>query len=479
MKRFSLIIILTFSVFLTNAQKNIFVLVDVSKSVKSYQLDNAKTALREIFTSGNTTNGMVVGGNSSDLQFYKLQANDRIAVNAFGDLQTSANIIPILKTVNNPANDIGNILNSILWLPRDEWTYLTLARAKIAEFAKNHQINNYLLIEVTDNVNDDYGPNGTANYQGRTYLEDLITQYNTTINKVTDNGWTKVAFGSERKFLLSLTSGVNISQYTPPTFQATNDGITITYPSQTKKSAEYETNDASFTLAWECIKCNPNTVYTVSIKGYNGNTYSEQIDNINIKSTPLKLTQNGMYQIIVAASDYNLIPDTAFIKLNLVRDTKIKITSPIGTKKKPNEIKGASINVSWRCPDCDENTTYTVSIAGTDSNRNKVKPIKTKNFSVSFTDLRSGKYRITVSGTNGANSDTTFIKVSSGGGAGVFLFILLLIAAAVGGYLLIKKMKNKKPIPDSSNNNSNNNNNLIKNNTNNNNSVETADDGMF
>lgn len=479
MKKILLIYILILIVFLANAQKNIFVLVDVSKSVKSHQLDNAKTALQEIFTVGNVTNGTVVGGNSSDLQFYKLQASDRVAVNSFGDLQTSANIIPVLMTVNNPANDIGNILNSIVWLPRDNWTYLTLARAKIAEFAKNRRINNYLLIEITDNVNDDYGPNGTVNYQGNAYLEDLITRYNTTTNRVNDNGWTKVAFGNDKRFLLSLTSGVNISNYTPPTFQATNDGITITYPAQTKKSAEYEINDETFTLIWECIKCNPDMVYTVSIEGYNGNNYSEHIDTIKSKSAPLKLTQNGMYQIIVAANDHSLIPDTAFIKLNAIKDTKIKITSPIGTKKKPNEIKSENVNVSWGCPDCDENTTYTVSIAGTDNNRNKVKPIKTENFSVNLNDLPGGKYRITVSGTNGASSDTTYIEISSGGGAGVFLFILLLIAAAISVYLLNKKMKNKKPAQNSSDDNTKDSYNSTKSKTNNNNSVDTADDGMF
>ena len=461
--------------FCVNAQKNIFVLVDVSQSVKSFQLDNAKNALREIFNTGNTTNGTVVGGNSSDLQFYKLQANDRVAVNAFGKLQTSANIIPIVKTLNNPANEIENVLNSIVWSPRDNLTYLTLARAKIAEFAKNHHINDYMLIEITDNVNDDYGPNGIADYQGKTYLEDLITQYNTTTNKVTDNGWTKVAFGSDRKFLLSLTSGVNISNYKPPTFQATNSGITITYPSQTKMGAEYEINDALFTLTWACIKCNPNMEYSVTIQGYDGNTYTEQIDAIRKDSAPLKLPQNGMYQIIVQAKNCNLVPDTAYIRLNIVKDTKIKITSPVGTSKKPNEIKSENANVSWRCADCDENTNYTVTIAGIDGNKNKVKPIKTKNFSVSFNNLSSGKYRITVSGTNGASSDTTYIEMGSGGGSGVFWFILLLIAIGAFGFFLTKKMNSPKPIPNSSNNN----NNRSKGNSNSNNSAGTADDGIF
>ncbi|MDR2971947.1 MAG: hypothetical protein LBU83_08475 [Bacteroidales bacterium] len=478
MKRFLFIFTLVFSVLCLNAQKNIFVLVDVSKSVKSYQLDNAKIALKDIFTTGTVNNGTVVGGNLADLHFYKLQANDKVAVNAFGDLQTSANIIPILKTVNDPINDIDNILNSIVWLPRDNWTYLTLARAKIAEFAKKRGINDYLLIEITDNVNDDYGPNGTANYQGKTYLEDLITQYNTTTNKVTDNGWTKIAFGSDKKFLLSLTSGVSISTYTPPVFQPIRSGITITFPSQTKKGAELEINDESFTLTWACVKCKPDLEYSVHIEGYDGNTYTNHIDAIKTESIPLKLTQNGMYQIVVSASDCNLVPDTAFIKLNIVKDTKIKITSPVGTSKKPNEIKGEKVNISWRCPDCDENTTFTVSISGTDGTKmkDKQKPIKTKNFSVSINGLSSGKYRITVSGTNGASSDTTFIEVRSDGAAGWLLILLLLIGAGIGIYFIVKKMGKKPPIQTPSNNNYNDN---QKTSNNNNSNVETSDDGMF
>jgi hypothetical protein len=479
MKRIMLIFSLIFSVLCVSAQKNIFVLVDVSKSVKSYQLDNAKTALHEIFTTGTLTNGTVAGGSQSDLQFYKLQANDKVAINAFGDLQTSASIIPILKTVNNPTSDIDNILNSIVWLPRDNWTYLTLARAKIAEFAKNRRINDYLLIEITDNVNDDYGPNGTANYQGKTYLENLITQYNTTTNKITDKGWTKVAFGSDRKFLLSLTAGVNISSYTPPAFQPTNSGITITFPSQTKKGAELEINEVSFNLTWACIKCKPNLEYSVLIEGYDGNTYTEHIDTIKTETVPLKLTQNGMYRIIVSEKDCNLVPDTAFIKLNVIKNTKIQIMSPSkGTSKKPTEVKGESVNVSWRCPDCNDNTTYNVTVSGIDGNKHKEKPLKIKSNSASF-KLPSGKYKITVSGTNGASSDTTYIKVSGGGGAGVFLVILLLILASIGGYFLYKNLKNKKPTQSSSNNNYNRNNNSSNSSSSSNSSVDTADDGMF
>jgi hypothetical protein len=475
MRKIIIFFTLIFSVLFANAQKNIFVLVDVSKSVKSGQLDNAKMALREIFTTGNCTVGTVIGGNASDLQFYKLQANNRVAVNAFGDLQTSANIIPILKTVNDPNNDIDNILNSIVWLPRDNWTYLTLARAKIAEFAKNRKINDYQLIEITDNVNDDYGPHGRPNYSGNSYLENLITQYNTTSNRVTDNGWTKIGFGGNNLFLVSLTSGVNISRYTPPTFQPTNNGITITYPSQTKKGAEVEINDSQFTLTWACRQCNPNMEYAVSIEGYDGNNYTEFIDSIKTESAPLKLTQNGMYKIVVSAKKCNLRPDTAFIKLNIVKNTKIKITSPAGTKKKPKGIDSDKVNVNWSCPDCDENTQYTVSIAGT----NKAsKPIKTKNFSASFNDLPSGKYRITVSGTNGASSDTTYISISGGGG-GAFLVILLLIALVVGAYFLIKKLKDKKPTQKSSDNNSNNNNHSNSSNNSSSNNISTADAEMF
>jgi hypothetical protein len=478
MRGIILVSMFIFSALHVMAQKNIFVLVDVSKSVKQHQLDNAKIALNEIFTSGAITNGTVVGGTQQDLQSYKLQVGDKASVSAFGDLQTSSSIIPILKTVNNPDSDIDNILNSIIWKPRDNWTYLTLARAKIAEFAKNRKINDYLLIEITDNVNDDYGPNGHPSYQGNSYLENLITQYNTTTNKVTDKGWTKVAFGSDKKFLLSLTAGVNISSYTPPIFQPIHAGITITYPSLTKKSAELEINDESFTLTWACKKCQPNMEYSVFIEGYDGNSYTEHINSIKTESASIKLTQNGMYQIIVSASNCNLTPDTAFIKLNIIKDTKIQIMSPSkGTSKKPTEVTSESVNVGWRCPDCDDNTTYTVTVSGVEGNKHKEKPLKIKGNSASF-KLPSGKYKITVSGTNGASSDTSYIKVS-GGGSGWLFILLLLAAVGVGGYFLWKNLKNKPPTQNNSNDNYSNNNNSSNNSSSSNNSVDTADDGMF
>jgi hypothetical protein len=443
MKKTLFIILLILNILCLKAQKNIFVLVDVSKSVKSHQLDNAKTALREIFTTGNVATGNLVGGSVTDLQFYKLQANDKVAINTFGNLQTSANIVPILKTVNNLANDIDNILGSIQWYPKDNTTYLTLARAKIAEFAKSRHINNYVLIEISDNINDDYGPNGRPDYEGNIYLKDLIDKYNTTNNKVTDNGWTKVALDNT-VFRLSFTSGVNISAYTPPKFQATNSGITITFPSQTKKGAELEINDASFNLTWVCLKCNPDVEYSVHIEGYDGNTYSETIDTINADFAKIKLTQNGFYQFVVSARNCDLIPDTAFVNFNLIKDTKIKINSPAkGTSKKPTAVKSKSVNVSWFCPDCDDNTRYTVTVSGINNNRHKEKPRRELRSNSTSFNLPSGEYKITVAGTNGASSDTTYIEVGSGGGAG-WLLVLLLLAGLVGIYLLLKKMKDKK-----------------------------------
>jgi len=474
MKRFLFIFILFFNVFCLNAQKNIFVLVDVSLSVKQHQLDNAREALREIFITGSVTNGNVVGGNLADLQFYKLQAGDKVAINAFGNLQTSANIVPILKTVNNLANDVDNILSAIQWYPRDKWTFITLARARIAEFAKSRKINNYLLIEITDEESD---TRGEADYQGNTYLLDLVTKYNTTNNRVTDNGWTRVSFGSDKKFHLSLTSGVSISSYTPPKFQPLNNGITITFPSQTKRGAELEIYNEAFNLTWACLKCKPDLLYSVHIEGYDGNIYTQHIDNVNTDSVRIKLTQNGMYQIAVSANDCN--SDTAFIKLNVIKDTKIKITSPVGTKKKPNKIKGGNVNVSWRCPDCDENTIYTVSAAGTDGNKEKVAPVKVKNFSTSFNNLSSGKYRITVSGDKGASSDTTYIEVSNGGGE--WFFILLLLAAIGAGFYFFfrKKPPIKVPQQNSSNNASDKNKKTSSSNSNNNSNNDFSDDGMF
>jgi hypothetical protein len=185
-----------------------------------------------------------------------------------------------------------------------------------------------------------------------------------------------------------------------------------------------------------------------------------------------------MYQFIVSASNCNLIPDTAFVKLNVVKDTKIQIISPSKAKKdKPVEIKSENVNVSWRCLDCDENTNYTVNVSGLDGNKHKDKRTKLKNNSASF-NLPSGKYKITVSGTNGASSDTTYIVVNTGGGAGWFIGLLLLVAVGVGIYFLLKKMKGKNTSSNHSDDYSGG-----KKSSNNqysdNNSNDSSDDGMF
>jgi hypothetical protein len=145
-----------------------------------------------------------------------------------------------------------------------------------------------------------------------------------------------------------------------------------------------------------------------------------------------------------------------------------------GTSKKPTEVKNETVNVSWRCPDCDDNTTYNVTVSGIEGNKHKENPLKNlKSNSASF-KLPGGKYKITVSGTNGASSDTTYIVVKTGGGTW-FLVLLLLAAAGVGGYFLLKKMKNRKPVSNNSDGYSSNKKTSSKNEDNNN----PSDDGMF
>ena len=74
------LIIYTLSV---SAQDNVFILVDVSKSVKQADLISAKQTLTEILLGNTPNNSNVVGGSVQDLAQFKIKISDKISVVKF------------------------------------------------------------------------------------------------------------------------------------------------------------------------------------------------------------------------------------------------------------------------------------------------------------------------------------------------------------------------------------------------------------
>ena len=283
----------------------------------------------------------------------------------------------------------------------------------------------------------------------------------------------------KKNFVCLFSPKVDIDKYTPPLFQPTNNGITITTPVKSKIGNEYELNNETVTVAWVCKNCPSGITYQCYVEGYDGTDFSELKDVLSNTSTQFKL-QNGKYRIIVSASGVSA--DTTHIKVEIIRNTAISITSPkkVKTKQQAAKIEKENITVSWTCSDVPDNIRYNVNIMGLDRQKFKDKRANLTQNSTTFNNVPNGKYKITVSAT-GASSDSTFIEVSTGSGGVAFLIILLFIAAGIGGYFLWKKvikpnMEQKTKPKENNQTNYNNNNNYSPNDYNSNSSSNNFSD---
>jgi len=318
MNRIVTILFLSACLTTIQAQNDIFVLVDVSRSIRQSELNDAKQALTEVLTGVNPSRAFIAYGNQTDLTNYKANVNNKIAISKFGSLNTTIAINPTPITIQNIGSDVNSMVNSITWTPIDQQTYFNLAKAKIAEYAKRNKINIYKLCIISDNINDDFGPNGTPNYPNQ-YTRELAEGYNTTSNPVKET-WTKLKFNQNSNFTLSFSS-VDVSRYILPT----GPGITppppepaiikISSPIGTR-SKEAESKSKNLTVSWTCTNCPADINYSVRISGYDGNKFNDTRNNLTSNSTTFNNLSGGKYRITVSDSNYSAASDTTFVNIN-------------------------------------------------------------------------------------------------------------------------------------------------------------------
>jgi hypothetical protein len=307
-----LIIIVSFLCVLSvHSQNYVFVLVDVSKSITKDQLSDAKQALTEVLTGSALTKAFVAQGKPQDLTNFKIMQDDKLAIVKFGSLQTTLAINPNPTLIQNASVDISQVINSSSWTPTDLQTYITLAKAKIAEYAINHQIAKYKLYLISDNVQDDYGPGGKPNYPDD-YTRNLAEGYNTSMNQVNEAGYTKIKFGASSLFTLSFSPNVDISKYslpvgTPPS--GTTDDIistptiVLTAFANGKKDKPKETNSNSFSITWSC-SCPAGSIFNVLLTQVDGGTYKQKKSS-TANSVKFDDVPSGKFKIVVSTPNAN------------------------------------------------------------------------------------------------------------------------------------------------------------------------------
>ncbi len=302
---------ITFSVY---AQNNIFVLVDVSKSVTQPDLNNAKQALTEVLTGSSLTNAQIYKGASTDLIKFKMSNGDKLSIAKFGSCQTTTAISPSQSSITNVASDVSSVLNSISWIPTDNNTFIVLAKAKIAEYAKANSITNYKLCIITDNIQTDFSK-GKLTYCSDA-AKDLAESYNSGSNSVTEGVYTKLKFNSNSDFTISFIQNVDVSKYTLPGGNNTNPppppppltgtpSITLTSFADGKKEKPKPTNSNSFTISWTC-NCPTGTTFNVSLTEIDGGKFRDPSKK-NIQGNSVKYTDipSGKFKIAVTASNVN------------------------------------------------------------------------------------------------------------------------------------------------------------------------------
>lgn len=301
------------------AQNDIFILVDVSKSIKPNELNNGIQAMIEVLAGSTLSRAALYKGNLQDLNNFKLQIGDRISISKFGNLRTSMAINPMPTVVKNPVNDASQLLNSIPLSPTDNETYLRLAKAKIAEYAKNHNISNYNLYIISDNIDDHFGTGGKPNYPD-TYTRDLADSYNTTGNIVNEKGWTKINFPTSTNLDFTLSfSPVDVSRFSlpvgaPPITTGDNviSSIVLNSPPKAKRGNEYKIESENLNIVWSCSNTPKGGLFSVKVSSYEGGKFSESRKDLSATSTSIKIPR-GKFKITVTAQNFTANSDTTCV----------------------------------------------------------------------------------------------------------------------------------------------------------------------
>jgi len=300
MKRLVIALGFCLTILMTYGQDNIFVLVDKSKSVKQSDQLQARQLLVNIL-SGTQVDGSV-WRQSGNYSFRQVAPGTKFMIMPFGDKATVMNYSALINIIG-AASDIANYVN--LYYPTqltDDWTFITLAKARLAEIAKENGIDTYQLIFISDNTSDDFG--GNAGYN--TYEQELVNTYNTNDNPVTEHPGTRFVLIDNPRFSL-FSQMIDVSRYTSPR----------TSPiSQKKETLKIEltsldggtsrdpilVKDNKFTVSWICRNAPENALYKVRLTPLNQRGVKAQTNSVTGNYCNFQNINNGRWRITVSSA---------------------------------------------------------------------------------------------------------------------------------------------------------------------------------
>ncbi len=329
--------LLFFVAFQANAQENVFILVDVSKSVYQSELTNAKKLVSDVLT-GQYSSSSVFSTNGTTPSF-NFSSGGYFAILHFGDKGTVTNSNPTVHKVNNSNEVLSIINNEFRTNPTDNRTYLTLAKAKCADIALKNNIKEYSLILISDNISDDFGGSIT-NYSSDE--QSSVNRYNTLANIFpisqfvlnNRNAFTVLLQRIKLDKITSDSDGDGVDDIidncpnTPKGVKVNQFGCPDTIPEQLKielttfkggtSSKPIVHKENKITIGWFCKNAPKNAQYKIrvspiGISGEKMKTFTATGNSYNVSNL-----SNGKWKITVSSdsANFNASSATTTIEIN-------------------------------------------------------------------------------------------------------------------------------------------------------------------
>ncbi len=284
------------------AQENVFIVVDVSKSVKQSELLSAKSLVNDLLTGNEIDNTLFyVDGNISR---NALLPGSRIMIMPFGDKSTIMNYVPNIDIVHNPSEINSFIDQNFPIIPKDNWTYISLAKARVAEIANKKKIDDYTLIFISDNISDDFG--GKPDYS--VYEQALVDNYNTQNNPVIEKPGVRIKLKSNNTFSVFIQQ-IDVSGYNPPSIgnEQSIDSISIplkieftTFKGGTV-SKPILSKEKEITISWICRNAPKNAKYIVKVRPIKISGQKPRSYTVVGNSYKIDDLANGKWKIVVSS----------------------------------------------------------------------------------------------------------------------------------------------------------------------------------
>lgn len=316
MRRFVSFLLLLLVSFIANGQTNhVVLLVDVSGSVRKYDPYEVKNLMKSVLTGNPNPNPNYYYEPASGSNFKLFNGQPLVGVGSkiiiipFGDITTSNN--SHIETIKSSATEVEQMLD--LYYPRefsDNLTYITLAKAKAAEVAKNSGLNSYIMFTITDGMNDYFGHLKSPGYSA--LEQQLVDNYLSKTNPVEEKKFDGyIRYNNDPKNLFKISVGaVDVTKYKPvnPSTPATpltttseeDCEIVLTSYAGGKVTNEKEVREEKVNLNWIC-NCAGKVRYNVIITPLAKGSKKSKIVKNNITSNSYSTTlKNGRYKIVIS-----------------------------------------------------------------------------------------------------------------------------------------------------------------------------------